>query len=107
MAIIHAGPAVLVTLLSHASSTTATTAAQHAHSTCLHKVWQQVHYLLTDCTAVCFTCCQAQLAALVGKCKGGADDLEYFLVEAGHLVGLGVPPEHGPKVSRTPCAAVQ
>eukprot|EP00878_Enallax_costatus_P036583 GHUV01041097.1.p1 GENE.GHUV01041097.1~~GHUV01041097.1.p1 ORF type:complete len:299 (+),score=88.95 GHUV01041097.1:1583-2479(+) len=42
---------------------------------------------------------QAQLAALVGKCKGGADDLEYFLVEAGQMVGLGVSAEQGPKVS--------
>eukprot|EP00878_Enallax_costatus_P015541 GHUV01016278.1.p3 GENE.GHUV01016278.1~~GHUV01016278.1.p3 ORF type:complete len:226 (+),score=89.17 GHUV01016278.1:1583-2260(+) len=40
---------------------------------------------------------QAQLAALVGKCKGGADDLEYFLVEAGQMVGLGVSAEQGPK----------
>jgi hypothetical protein len=43
---------------------------------------------------------QAQLSALVSKCKPGADDLEYFLLEAGQLVGLDVPPEQGAKVGR-------
>jgi hypothetical protein len=42
---------------------------------------------------------QAQLSALVSKCKPGGDDLEYFLLEAGQLVGLDVPPEQGAKVS--------
>jgi hypothetical protein len=42
---------------------------------------------------------QAQLSALVSKCKPGADDLEYFLLEAGQLVGLDVTPEQGAKVS--------
>lgn len=40
---------------------------------------------------------QAQLSALVSKCKPGADDLEYFLLEAGQLAGLDVPPEQGAK----------
>lgn len=42
---------------------------------------------------------QAQLSALVSKCKPGGDDLEYFLLEAGQLAGLDVPPEQGAKVS--------
>jgi hypothetical protein len=51
---------------------------------------------------------QAQLSALVSKCKPGADDLEYFLLEAGQLVGLDVPPEQGAKVrSRAQSQAVK
>lgn len=40
---------------------------------------------------------QSQLAALVSKCKG-AEDLDYFLLEAASLVGLNTPPEAGAKV---------
>lgn len=43
---------------------------------------------------------QAQLAALVSKCKG-VEDLEYFLQEAASLVGLNAPPETGAKVRPT------
>jgi hypothetical protein len=42
---------------------------------------------------------QSQLAALVSKCKG-AEDLDYFLLEAAALVGLNTPPEAGAKVCR-------
>jgi hypothetical protein len=42
-------------------------------------------------------CLQSQLAALVSKCKG-AEDLDYFLLEAASLVGLNTPPEAGAKV---------
>jgi hypothetical protein len=44
-------------------------------------------------------CLQSQLAALVSKCKG-AEDLDYFLLEAAALVGLNTPPEAGAKVCR-------
>eukprot|EP00775_Hariotina_reticulata_P010963 gene10963-11117_t len=40
---------------------------------------------------------QAQLASLLSKCKGGAADLEYFLIEAGQLAGLDSAPEAGAK----------
>lgn len=50
---------------------------------------------------------QAQLAGLLSKCKGGAADLEYFLIEAGQLVGLDSAPEAGAKVQMQAAAEWQ